>query len=120
MHKEYYKTQLSDRRIYFKRNALQFGQAPVGSLTRMKIELCNPSDKAITCSINDPALPFVILHSEVTINPRAYVRLPVRFVPVVVRSHFGSELMVDVQEDNSTYSISINLIGASYQQVDEP
>ena len=32
--------------------------------------------------IGDPSLPFVLLHNEVHIKARSYVRIPIRFVPV--------------------------------------
>jgi hypothetical protein len=32
--------------------------------------------------LGDPALPFIILHNEVTIPAKSFIRIPVRFVPV--------------------------------------
>jgi hypothetical protein len=36
--------------------------------------------------IGDCALPFVVLHNEVTLRPRSFVKVAVRFVPVSGKS----------------------------------
>ena len=35
--------------------------------------------------LSDPSLPFVLVHAQVTMRPRSYMRVPVRFVPVAAR-----------------------------------
>ena len=41
----------------------------------------------------DPGLPFLLVHQQLCIRSRAYVRLPVRFIPTV-RGDFESVLVV--------------------------
>lgn len=64
------------------RQSISFGPVAVGTLARLKVELCNGSDHDISVLIGDPSLPFVLLHNEVHIKARSYVRIPIRFVPV--------------------------------------
>jgi hypothetical protein len=45
----------------------------------------------------DPALPFVLMHNEVKLRARAYVRIPVRFVPIALGEFVGE--LVAVSED---------------------
>ena len=40
----------------------------------------------VTVYIGDCALPFVVLHNEVTLRPRSFVKVAVRFVPVSGKS----------------------------------
>ena len=77
-------TQHSD--VYFSRRAASFGAAVVGSISRLKVELCNPKDTEVTVHLAELPLPFVVLHKEIQLGARAYVRIPVRFLPSVTRS----------------------------------
>jgi hypothetical protein len=77
-------------KIYFSRRAAAFGSAIVGSVSRMKVELCNSLQEDVTVQLSELPLPFVLIHSEVVLKARAYVRLPVRFVPTVANSGSGS------------------------------
>ncbi len=77
-------TQHSD--VYFSRRAASFGAAVVGSISRLKVELCNPKDTEVTVHLAELPLPFVVLHKEIQLGARAYVRIPVRFIPSVTRS----------------------------------
>ena len=58
--------------------------------------------------VKDPSLPFVTLHNEVHIKANSYVRLPVRFVPVVA-SAFEVDLTARVASTGD--SIRIILCG---------
>jgi hypothetical protein len=82
----------SRRGIYFKKGQVDFGSVGVGSLHRLKIELCNPTDKEVTVHISDPSLPFVLLHNEVKLRPKCFVRVPLRFVPVSGPQEYACEL----------------------------
>lgn len=35
--------------LYFKRTVLDFGDVVVGSLSRLKVELCNSTDRVVIC-----------------------------------------------------------------------
>ena len=37
--------------------------------------------------LGDPPLPFVVLHNEIHLRPKSFVRVPVRFVPVIEREY---------------------------------
>ena len=67
----------------------------------------------MTVFIGDPMLPFVLLHNEVTIRSRCYVRLHVRFVPVSGPKTFTSELIACTQTREGSFQTSITLMGSS-------
>ena len=79
-------TYVQHRNLYFSRRAASFGSAAVGTVSRLKVELCNPRDEQVRALLSELPLPFVLLHKEIVVAPRAYVRVPVRFVPTAVRS----------------------------------
>ena len=56
----------------------------------------------------DPLLPFVLLHNEVHIRPRSYVRIPIRFVPVSC-SVFECDLIV--QTASGSHVVQLKLRG---------
>jgi len=101
--------------IYFSRRAASFGAAAIGSVSRLKVELCNPRDTEATLYIQELPLPFVVLHKEIQLGARAYVRLPVRFVPTA--SHraevgpYACDLIVSTADGHSA---SIALEAASF------
>lgn len=47
--------------------------------------------------IGDCALPFVVLHNEVTLRPRSFVKVAVRFVPVSGKSVIYRTVMPALQ-----------------------
>ena len=98
--------------IYFKHTLINFGSSAVGTLTRTRIELCNATDREVIVYIGDPTLPFVLLHNEVKIRPRCYVRLPVRFVPILGPRQFTTQLTA--QSADGLYHTMITLTGASH------
>lgn len=97
--------------LFFKRPEIHFGAVEVGTLTRVKVELCNPTDEEVTVFVGDPQLPFVVLHNEVTIRPRCYVKLPVRFLPVVGPKAFSAQLVA--QSADGLFQATVNLSGSS-------
>jgi hypothetical protein len=80
-----------ERGVYFRKETVDFGTASAGSILRMKVELCNSTDKEVHLTIGDPMLPFIVLHNEVVIPAHSFVRIPVRFVPVY-KGRFSSTL----------------------------
>jgi hypothetical protein len=98
--------------VFFRRLVANFGSVAVGSLARQKIELCNATDSKVTVFISDCSLPFVVLHNEVHLKPKSYVRLPVRFVPVSGPKEFTALLVA--QTEDGRYHTSITLTGNSY------
>ena len=61
--------------------------------------------------LGDPAMPFVVMHNEVRLRARSYVRVPVRFVPVTAAS-FEGELLV--QTEDGAHHCSIKMLGQAY------
>ncbi len=97
--------------VYFRRESAQFGAVAIGSLTRTKIELCNATDNEVTVYIGDPALPFVLLHNEVRLRARSYMRIPVRFVPVS-GGEYREQLVAQTAEGD--YHTTISLSGFAH------
>eukprot|EP01041_Mallomonas_annulata_P000720 gene720-1390_t len=97
--------------VYFRKQSLEFGAVAIGSLSRMKVELCNATEDEVTIFIGDPALPFVILHNEIHLRPRSYVRVPVRFLPVT-KNDFVTDLRA--QTADGSFHFHVNLNGSSY------
>jgi hypothetical protein len=100
----------SPKGVFFRKTAANFGSVAVGSLTRVKIELCNATEAEQLVFLGDPSLPFVLLHNEVRLRPRSFVRVPVRFLPVQSREYFA-ELMA--QTANGEHHACIKLSGAA-------
>ena len=96
--------------LFFRRQNASFGTVSVGSLSRMKLELCNATENQIKIVIDDPKLPFVLLHNEINMQPRSYVRIPIRFVPVVKRE-FRTELVA--KGENVGLMATIVITGSS-------
>ncbi len=94
--------------VYFRRDSAQFGAVVIGSLTRARIELCNGTDEDVTVFLGDPALPFVLLHNEVHIRPRSYMRIPLRFVPVAA-GQYTDQLVA--QTADGRHHTTVNLTG---------
>jgi hypothetical protein len=98
--------------VYFRRQAASFGTVAVGSMSRQELELCNATERRVTVLISDAALPFVLIHSEVHMQPRSFVRVPVRFVPVAGPREYRSKLLAHT--DDGAFVTEITLDGASY------
>lgn len=97
--------------VFFRRDIVQFNSISVGSLTRARVELCNATDTEVTVLLGDPSLPFVLLHNEIKLRARSYVRIPVRFVPVSL-GEFVVELVA--QTSDGSYHTNILLQGTSH------
>lgn len=102
----------SRRGVYFKKAWVDFGSVGVGSLTRLKIELCNATDKEVTVYLGDPTLPFVLLHNEVKLRPKCFARVPVRFVPVAGPQEYSCEL--HAQSADGAFYANTLLSGVSF------
>ena len=76
----------SSRSVFFRTNSVLF-EGGLGALTRERVDLCNTTDGPIKVRLQDPDLPFVLLHSEVNVEPQSYVSIPIRFVPVADREY---------------------------------
>ena len=98
--------------LFFRHDNVDFGLIRVGTLTKVKLELCNSCDEDIHITISDPGLPFVIIHNSITIKARSYVRLPVRFVPT-----FEGKYSVQLQAESidGQYSTTIAMMGTAFQ-----
>ena len=62
--------------------------------------------------LGDPCLPFVLLHNEVSLRPKSYVRVPIRFLPVTCED-FSAELVA--QTSDGQYHASIILTGSAHE-----
>jgi hypothetical protein len=60
--------------------------------------------------VNDPDLPFLVSHNEVRMQPRSYIRLPIRMVPIASNQHYSGQLTV-MSADGKIDLLSINLRG---------
>lgn len=100
----------SPKGVFFRKQSVNFGSVAAGSLTRMKVELCNATEEEVLVYLGDPSLPFVLLHNEVRLRPRSYVRVPVRFLPVHSQDYYA-ELMA--QTADGEYHTSIKLSGTA-------
>lgn len=97
--------------VYFRKECINFGAVAIGSLTRANIELCNATDEQVTVYLGDPLKPYVLLHNEISLRPRSYVRVPLRFLPTCV-NEFHNELIA--QTEDGTYHTRIQLSGSAY------
>jgi hypothetical protein len=92
-------------KVYFRRSGVDFGTVCVGKMSRMKVEICNSSDREVVVRLSDPSLPFIVLHNEIAVPARSFVRLPVRFVPVSP-SVFATEVYAQIVNlDNEVISV---------------
>ena len=100
--------------LYFRGSMINFGEVAVGSVETRKVRLCNGSHTDEAVFIRDPHLPYVLFHHQLTIRKRAYVRLPVRFMPTV-RGDFESILTVqwanERNKEGGTCTCQVTLIG---------
>lgn len=68
--------------VAFAQGLLSFGKHPVGSVSVERVRLCNPSTVPQLVVLERASLPFVLTHRVIKLRPRAYVQLPIRFIPV--------------------------------------
>ncbi len=97
--------------VYFRKECINFGAVAIGSLTRANIELCNATDEQVTVFLGDPLKPYVLLHNEISVRPRSYVRVPLRFLPTMV-GDYHNELIA--QTEDGSYHTRIQLSGSAY------
>jgi hypothetical protein len=97
--------------VYFRKECINFGAVAIGSLTRANIELCNATDDQVTVYLGDPLQPYVLLHNEISLRPRSYVRVPLRFLPVHA-AEYHNELIA--QTSDGSYHTRIQLSGSAY------
>ena len=75
------------RGVFFRGSILRFGRCEAGALHTAKIELCNSGYEAATVRLEEPRLPFLVVHRKVRLRPRSFVVLPVRYVPTAPGRH---------------------------------
>lgn len=97
--------------VFFRKDCINYGAVAIGSLTRANVELCNSTGESVTVLLGDPMLPFVLLHNEVSLRPKSYVRVPVRFLPVS-SGDFSNELIA--QTSDGSYHARIALQGNAH------
>lgn len=102
-------------RVYFRQEEVQFGRVRVGSLNRVKVDLCNATSEEVTVSVEDLSLPFVVVHHEIRLRAKSFVRIPVRFVPPSAKQ-FAAQLCVCTKNvsGQTVASASTVLKGAAY------
>jgi hypothetical protein len=61
--------------------------------------------------LGDVALPFVLLHNELAIRPRSYVRVPMRFLPTHA-GEFVQELVA--QTADGSHHSTVQMRGSAY------
>lgn len=98
----------SSRSVFFRTSAVHF-RGPLGMLARERVDLCNTTDHQMGVRIEDPDLPFVLLHNEISIEAKSYVSVPIRFVPVSRRDYASTLRGRSLDGD---HSFSVALVGA--------
>ena len=81
-------------RVYFRSSVVEFGEKAVGTCGSMRLQLCNSTDSDVVVRVAEPSTPFVVLHKKIRIKANAFVRLPVRFIPMAA-NFYESLLHVD-------------------------
>ena len=81
-------------RVYFRSSVVEFGDKAVGTCGSMRLQLCNSTDSDVVVRVAEPSAPFIVLHKKIRIKANAFVRLPVRFVPMSA-NFYESLLHVD-------------------------
>lgn len=95
----------TSRSVFFRTNVLNF-RGPLNMLTRERVDLCNTTDQQMNVRIEDPDLPFVLLHNEISIDAKSYVSVPIRFVPVS-RREYSSALHGSTWDGKHSFSVSL-------------
>ena len=97
--------------VYFKGAMVNFGRVPVGELRDLTLRLCNANAaQAASVHLDHPGLPFVLRHHMVTVRPRAYVKVPLRFAPCV-RGDF--EVVLAARRANGSVICQVTLVGTA-------
>jgi hypothetical protein len=65
----------------------------------------------MTVFLGDPQQPFVLLHNEVSLKPRSYVRVPVRYIPI---NHGDSVNELIAMTSEGTFHTRIQLLGCAH------
>ena len=94
--------------VFFRRALVDFGTAAVGSVCQLKVELCNATNRPVDVRLSDPCLPFLVVKTEVSIRPHAFVQIVVRFVPGIARE---SSQQLTAQTLDGAYHFQILLTG---------
>lgn len=97
--------------VYFRNEVAGFGCVAVGSNAKLKVELCNSTNEKVTMYVSDSPLPFVFIHNEITINAKAFVKVPVRFVPISGPQEFHTRMFA--QSADGRFQAEIKLFGSS-------
>ena len=82
--------------VGFAQGLLNFGRHPQGSVVVHKVKLCNPLPVPQLVVLESVTLPFVLTHRVIKLKPRAFVQLPIRFVPVHNSGAFATTLRASV------------------------
>ena len=78
-----------------------------------QVRLCNTSHEGIEISLQDPFLPFLLIHHHLRIRPRSYVKLPVRFIPSI-RGDFEATLVAFLQVNGKTAAACrVTIVGSA-------
>jgi hypothetical protein len=107
--------------VGFGQALVNFGKQPLGSVNMKKVRLCNPLTEPQLVVLEPVSLPFVLAHRVIKLRPKAFVQLPLRFVPVH-RGEFAATLRAAVhalheeegqviKKGGSSQSIALELRG---------
>ena len=98
--------------VYFKGAMVNFGRVSVGELRDLTLRLCNANAASpASVHLDHPGLPFVLRHHMVTVRPRAYVKVPLRFAPCV-RGDF--EVVLAARRPNGGIICQVTLVGTAF------
>jgi hypothetical protein len=98
--------------VYFKGAMVNFGRVPAGELKDLTLRLCNPNPAGAAAAVrlDDPGAPFVLRHHVVSVRPRAYVKVPLRFAPSA-RGDF--EVVLAARNANGHVVCQVTLVGTA-------
>lgn len=74
---------VSDRKITFKYEKIEFPDTPAGSKSKSFIIIDNKDDKRCNLNIIPPMDPFYCKHLTISIESRHYIKVPIEFKPRV-------------------------------------
>lgn len=94
--------------LYFSSKVVDFGRTSVKQLVRHKIVLNNGTTETLTVFVGDPAAPFQMAHTQLTLRPRTFTKLPVRYLPTTQGVH-RAELIV--QSEDGSHIAMVTLQG---------
>lgn len=99
----------TQRGVFFRRQSINFGSVPVGSICQQKVELCNATSHTMVVYLSDPCLPFVLMRNEIAIRPQSFVNVLVRFVPGTAKF---SSVDMTAQTLDGSFHFKTLLLGA--------